>query len=204
MEIIKQHLKRGQFFDEDCKKQNIVYHHTVSSTAGSALTWWDMTPVVVATAFLIGKDGAIFEAFPPGKWAHALGLRNRRNVALNKRAIQIELVNEGPLIEVPGYTSPRWNFGPTKPHGSPYRGEVIATKPWRGFSLWAAYTEEQYRSLSWLTRKLCDEFNIQPTMCTQDVCNLSVPDRFGIYTHAQVRADKSDLHPGFDWKKIIL
>lgn len=203
MNIVEFHLRPGQFFPQRFPKRNIVLHHTVSSTATSPLAWWNFTPERIGTAYIIGKNGAIYEAFPPEMWAHHLGLRSSRNLDLNRRSIGIELVNEGPLL-MPEVGEYRWNFSNANPNGTRYKGKVFTSKPWRGYQLWAEYTDEQYEALNWLLKDLLQRFKLPATMCTQDICSLSVADKYTIYSHAQVRADKSDLHPGFDWKKISL
>lgn len=204
MKILQAPLKKGQYFEEIAPKRNIVLHHTVSSTAKSALTWWNIDPQRVATAFVVDKDGTIYQAFDPRMWAHHLGLKSIRNTELNKRSIGIEIVNEGPLYKHAD-GSYRWNFGPAKPGGNVYKGEVFhAAKPWKGFEYWAAYTEPQYEAVQLLVQHLLTEFKMPPTLCTEEVMNLNIPDRYSIYSHYHVRADKTDVSPAWNYSRLGL
>lgn len=201
MKIVKQHLLPSQYFREVYKKRNIVLHHTVSSTARSALAWWAQDPRRVATAYVIDKDGTIFEAFPPEFWAHHLGLTTANNLLLNRRSIGIEIANEGPINKLAD-GSCRWNFGPGAP-GAIYRG-VPVDKPWRGLHAWAPYTEAQYTALGELVPFLLDRFKLPATMCPNLDFDPAAPDKYAIYAHCNVRRDKTDLSPAFDFSRIKL
>lgn len=201
MNIVKAELPSGQYFRAVFPKRNIVLHHTVSSTAKSALTWWGMTPDRVGTAFVIDKDGTIYQAFDPQYWAHHLGLKTNRNVELNRCSIGIELVNEGPLLKHDGGF--RWNFSSVSPKGSAYKGETVQAM-WRGFEWWAAYTPQQYEALNQLLPHLMAKFNLPGTMCRTLDFDPNTPSRYTIYHHCNVRRDKSDISPAFDFTKINL
>lgn len=196
MKIVNAELRPGQYFREVCQKRNIVLHHTVSSTAYSALTWWNTDPQRIGTAFVLDKDGAIYQAFEPRYWAHHLGLKTRRNYELNRCSIGIELVNEGPLMPHAGGGF-RWNFAPGRP-GNTYRGEVVEFQ-WRGFDWWAAYTPEQYEALNELLPYLIDKFDLPETIFPAFDLNPVVPDIYTVYSHCNVRRDKSDISPAFDF-----
>jgi N-acetyl-anhydromuramyl-L-alanine amidase AmpD len=203
MEIIKAHIPKGQYFEEEVQKTNIVLHHTVSSTAQSALKWWAIDPVRIATAYIIDKDGKVYEAFPPKYWAHHLGLKEDRNKVLNQRSIGIELVNEGLLHYQPANGGYKWFVTPQKPLGSNYTGKTVE-RMWRGYQHWAAYTDEQYTALNELLQFLLAEHKLPPTMCNTRELNKSAPDKFTIYSHYHVRADKTDPSPALDYSRIIL
>lgn len=202
MNIVKQHLPDGQYIKALFPKKNIVLHHTVSSNAQSALNWWKVTPERVATAFVVDKDGTVYEAFDPKFWAHHLGLRHRRNTELNMRSVGIEIVNEGQLRQKPfGW---EWNFvNGTRPQW--YRGEGVVSleSPWRGYSHWAAYTDAQYVATSELVKYICEMFGIEPTVCESLDFDMSIPDKYAIYSHRNVIANgKWDVSPAFDFKRL--
>ena len=198
MNIVKAELRTDQYYQGVYQKMNIVLHHTVSSTASSALTWWKMTPDRVGTAFVIDKDGTIYQAFDPKFWAHHLGLKTNRNLELNRRSIGIEIVNEGPLKVVDDKAY--WNFSPGK-LGARYQGERVQ-HPWRGYECWAKYTPAQYAALNELIPALLAQFNLKPTVYTGMDFNPVAPDRATIYSHRNVRQDKSDLSPAFDFELL--
>ena len=199
MKIVDAELRPGQYFREVCPKRNIVLHHTVSSTAQSAINWWNADPQRIGTAFVLDKDGTIYQAFDPRYWAHHLGLKTSRNTELNKCSIGIELVNEGPLMPHAGGGF-RWNFGSGRP-GNVYRGEVVEFM-WRGFDWWAAYTPEQYAALSELLGHLFQKFELKPTVCDAFDLNPVAPDFYTVYNHCNVRRDKSDISPAFDFSRL--
>jgi N-acetyl-anhydromuramyl-L-alanine amidase AmpD len=197
MKLVQNVLAPSQYFREAFPKKNIVLHHTVSSTARSALTWWGMTAERIGTAYVIDKDGTVCQAFSPNFWAHHLGMKHPRNTELNRCSIGIEIANEGPLWKQEGGGF-HWNDGRTI-----YRGEVVETPAWRGLKgYWAAYTPQQYAALDELLAILLGRFNLKPTYCDSLDLDLTAPDRFSIYSHRNVRRDKSDLSPAFDFSRL--
>lgn len=202
MKIVSAPLPVSQYYQGVFTKRNIVLHHTVSSTAKSALTWWAIDPGRIGTAYVIDKDGTIYEAFKPEYWAHHLGLKSSNNIALNKCSIGIEIVNEGPLklVDGRGY---RWNFSAANPNGSPYLDQIVSpSNPWKGFNLWASYTEAQYQALNELLPMLLQQFNLKPTICPDNQFDPKAPFKYTIYTHSNVRLDKTDVSPAFDFQRL--
>lgn len=190
MKIVQKHLSPGNYFAQAFRKTNIVLHHTVSSTAQSALSWWESQPSRIGTAYVIDKNGTIYEAFPPQFWAHHLGLNARNNTQLNRQSIGIEFVNEGPIFNSEGQF--RWlKFDGPAYNGKPYRSVF------RNWPMWAEYTNEQILAGVELVAMLCQQHKIPPTIARMGVFDPSVPDNFGIYAHHNVRADKTDVSPAF-------
>src|SRR3990167_6592477 len=93
----KSRLASTQFYTEAFPKKQIYIHHTVSGSFDSVFKWWTSQLERVATAYIIDKDGTIYEVFDPRYWAHHLGLHHKRNTELNQQSIGIELVSEGAL-----------------------------------------------------------------------------------------------------------
>lgn len=207
MKLITKTLENDQFFRQLHTKTNIVLHHTVSQTAESAISWWGNTAERVGTAYVIGKDGTVFNCFPDSCWAWHLGLKHQRNGELNRRSIAIELVNEGPLWQHKD-GSIRWlnPIGPKYLHTTaPDRVPVPNDPQWRyDCQYWAPYTQAQYDALNDLLPSLLSRYNLPGTMYTgRDYdAKLTIPDKYTIYSHCNVRADKSDLSPAFDFAKL--
>jgi N-acetyl-anhydromuramyl-L-alanine amidase AmpD len=190
--IIQQRpLTPNQYFARIHKKSNIVLHHTVSSSAASALRWWAHTPERIATAFLIEKDGSVIQAFDDKFWAHHLGIRSARNVMLNQQSIGIELVNEGFLWPTQSGEL-KW----LHPDGPIYKGETI-TEEWRSGKAWPIYPAAQIEALKDLLLMLTKKHQIPTSIAPFGVLDLNVPYQFGIYAHHNVRADKTDVSPAF-------
>lgn len=202
MNRIEAFLPNHEFYPQATKKRNVVLHHTVSSSAKSALAWWRQSPGRVATAYVIDKDGTIYQAFPDKYWAHHLGLRTRNNTELNRRSVAIEVVNEG-------YTWPSKKQAGARcwlyPDDGPiYTGPVVRPdgQPWRGCNTWPAYTPEQVDACAELVLDILDRHGLPKTLAPAGGFDLTIPDRFTIYTHHNVRQDKTDLSPAWPWEKF--
>lgn len=193
--IIRQvSFPRNQYIQEKTVKTQIVLHHTVSSNEDSPQAWWKISPDKVATAYIIAKDGTIIEVFDPSFWAYHIGKGS--TAEHNKTSIGIEIVNEGILSHRDGVFS--WLDGKAK-----YKGEVYThPQPWRGSRYFAAYTDEQIRATAGLCRKICKEFNILPDI----IDDLDYSKDFfrwsGILSHRNLRPDKTDVSPAFDFNKF--
>lgn len=193
-------LADSRYYNTAHPKDLIVLHHTAGGSARSTFNWWQQSPSHIATAFIIERDGEIFEFFDPKHWAYHLGLKGTRG-SVDKRSIGIEIASEGGLKESNGKlykfdrVSASHEFkGDAYDHGS----------NWRGYRHFAAYTEGQVKSAILLTRHLLDEFGIE-RVTPKDHNNFSEGHKAfrGVIGHHHVRSDKSDLHPGFDWKRLI-
>ena len=199
----KYRLAIDQYFPEPQEKRAIVLHHTVSATVRSVFDWWqndaytDGHPRKIGTAFVIEKNGEVFELFAPDCWAHHLGSRHPFNREANQKSIGIELVNEGGLIERQG----RWFW--FSGHAS-FAGEVHTLRqPWRGYHAFAAYPAAQIDALTLLVRELCAGFNIPRVLPPKPLeYSLEFLAFHGIYSHCNVRADKTDVHCGFPFAEF--
>lgn len=188
-----QRLTSSNYYSEVYAKDLIVLHHTVGATALSTIAWWESTPDSrIATAYVIERDGTIYETFDPRYWAHHLGVAGvgRR---IDRRSIGIELASEGPLTRTNDHFEAfgRRFDGAVYDQGSKWRGQ---------YRYYAAYTPEQTRSAASLVDHLASVFNI-PRRTPQDRLSFdpSLYTFSGIIGHHHVRKDKTDLHPGFDW-----
>ncbi len=206
MVITKISFPEGQYLKEAAEKRQIVLHHTVSSNAASSIAWWKQTPERVAVAFVVEKDGTILQLYEPQYWAYHIGKGSTSDQ--NRHTIGIEIVNEGIL-------SRERDFGCTQPNFTPhsmykwcdgkafFTGTHIALPaPWRGSRYFACYTEEQYTAVGELVKYLSQRFPI-PLLVndtfTYDPANFAF---HGIVSHHNLRADKTDLSPAWDFKKI--
>ncbi len=197
MVITKISFPEGQYLKEAAEKRQIVLHHTVSSNAASSIAWWKQTPERVAVAFIVEKDGTTLQLYEPQYWAYHIGKGSTSDQ--NRHTIGIEIVNEGVLQ--PNFTPQsmfKWCDGKAF-----FTGKNIALPaPWRGSRYFACYTEEQYTAVGELVRYLSQRFPI-PLLVndtfTYDPANFAFN---GIISHHNLRADKSDLSPAWDFKKL--
>lgn len=190
MEIINRHLPPDQYYAEARPKVQICLHHTVSAEADPAYNWWKTTAEHIGAAYIIEKDGTIFECFNPEFWAWHIGTGSTRQQ--NRQSIAIELVNEGWLTKKNlGYY---WNSGRFK-----YHGKDIIQNSYRGQLYWPAYTDNQVDALISLTAGLCKKFSIPPEVYTGHDYKPGLMDSFrGVFSHCNVRRDKTDISPAFD------
>ena len=156
---------------EATNKTQIVLHHTVSgdNIAGD-IRWWESqvqkTGDKVATAFIVGRRGEIFQLFSTEYWAYHLGISDTiiadnnlpgsANRTLNEQSVGIEIDSWGGLIEDGGYYypatsddySPQQFFANKRVDPIPAANVVQYTAPtypkgFHGFYAFERYTDAQ-------------------------------------------------------------
>lgn len=203
MEINKtKRLKNLQFYPTVNEKTMIFLHHTAGMNADGAISWWNQTPDVVGVAYVIDRDGTIYEVFDPKMWAYHLGLKTNDKYA-DKDSIGIEIVSAGGLYLENG----KYMFYPLYPNKA--AGKEIPKEDvwdmgeagWRGYRYFHKYTDEQIKSTLDLVQQLVKDFGIkvQPNLVAskfwefnEDVFTKHLP---GIWSHTSVRTDKCDIVP---------
>lgn len=193
-------LPVDQYFPEPTLKSLIVLHHTVGGSWRSTFDWWRTTPERIGTAYLVERDGTIFEVFDPRSWAYHLGLRGAGS-RVDRRAIGIEICSEGGLTP----SGPDLHSFGAIAERTIFRGEVYDHGlPWRGFRHFAAYAPPAVESVVRLVDHLCSEHGV-PRRTPADHLSFvaALYDFEGIVGHHHLRADKSDVHPGFPWASLV-
>lgn len=175
------------------QKNHIVLHHTVSKSEKGVYEWWCNDGKKVATAYVVDKDGKIYEYFDPKYWSYHLGGKAAKCHNIN--SIGIEIANEGALtFKDDNYF---WFNGKNK-----YLGNVFEYE-WRGVKYWAEYSKEQFNSVVELIIYLCDKFNIPKVVYDKLDFNFDLLDNFrGIISHCNVRNDKTDISPAFNLQHL--
>lgn len=201
MKIVKKPLQNNQFYSEAQTKSAIVFHHTAGLTAQGAIDWWNQTPEKVGTAYVIDRDGTIYECFSPEKWGYHLGIKKHNGTPFEQHSIGIELVAAGQLKK----DKEKFYFLPLAPSTTGAKEipkEQVWEMPveWKGNKYYHAYTDAQITALIELTKDLMTKFGIkvQPTFnkfyqFNDDVIVKNMP---GIWSHSTVREDgKTDIVP---------
>ncbi len=190
-------LPATEYFAEPTEKTGIAIHHTVGGTVESTIRWWctDRTPV--GTAYLIERDGTVFEAFEPEAWAFQFGLRwaDPLRTSFEKRFIGIELASEGGLTEHDGIL---YAFDRISPRTIVERdGAFDYRQPYRGYRWFARYEPAQLDALGRLVDELCTRFGIPRQYPERpfDYYGPALAEFRGVIGHAMVRFDKSDPAP---------
>jgi N-acetyl-anhydromuramyl-L-alanine amidase AmpD len=191
-------LPAGEFVDEVCAKDLLVIHHTVGGSAKSTFDYWAKDPRRVGTAYMIDRDGTIYEVFDPTKWAYHVAVKGAGS-SLEKRSIGIELASEGGLQESDGEY---YSFGVVSPKTRHTTAKVILPEPWRGFTAFDEYEPAQIQSLHDLVTDIMANFPGIPRRVPASVDTMLSSTWKGVCGHHHVRGDKSDPHPLLDWAAL--
>ncbi|MEW6619257.1 MAG: peptidoglycan-binding protein [bacterium] len=193
-------LESKDYCANEIAKDLIVLHHTVGGTALSTINYWRSDRGRIATAYVVERDGVVYEVFAPKYWAFHLGLKGSGG-AVDKRSIGIEIASEGGLIQREGKL---YCFGKVSERTlftQPYYDNGV---PWRGYRFFDAYSDAQISSVIGLINGLCEQFKIpRQTPANHFDADDSYRQFSGILGHHHLRRDKSDLHPGFPWQKVV-
>lgn len=215
--FIEYHLNDNEYFKEVIPKDTIYLHHTAGSARPDyVIDGWERDKssrggvLRVGTAFVIGRktggaanfDGVIYRAFKAKYWAHHLGTKRPKhkkysNAGLNKKSIAIEICSYGPLKrDAEGFYV---TFG-TKRIDVPESEVFEIDKPWRGHKYFQRYTEKQIASLKKLLIDLAILFDIEipDHKYDRDWFDLkfdALNGEPGLWTHVNVREDKTDCFP---------
>jgi N-acetyl-anhydromuramyl-L-alanine amidase AmpD len=194
---IKQFLKFGlsQYFPTAHTKKWICLHHTCGYDSDGAISWWQKTKDKVGTAYVIDTDGTVTQVFNDSFFAYQYGLKTNDRLEREQGSIGIELVNIGALAALRGKYADMY--------GKEYKGQVFDNqKPWRGFRYWATYSDAQYTTLSNLLLHIADKHDLKLTINESIEFDYSVFEKYTVINHANVRRDKTDLSPAFDFSKL--
>lgn len=202
-------------------KDQIVLHFTAGQTLGDIKTL-TQEDYHVSTAYILGRDGAIYRLFSPEQWAYHLGDTGFSPRKLfESRSIGIEISNYG-WLEEDGLGNLNFASGSLFCSLEDTDAYVKLKKPYRGKTYFAAYTSDQYESLIVLLRYLTKQYNIEKKFLSAptelvDSGNWEAIPRFskfknqgeadafrGICSHVNYRNNgKWDLGPFFDWERVI-
>lgn len=190
-------LPAKAYFPTPEQKSGIALHHTVGGTAKSTFEYWKGNAEMVGTAYIIDRDGTIYEVFDPSAWAWQFGLRwpPADKIAFEKRFIGIEIASEGALIESGGQL---YCFDTISPRTAKARAEAFdCGRDYRGYRYFDTYEPAQLDSLCELVGWLCTEFRIEKQVPADPLeYRGEALKRFnGIIGHTMVRLDKTDPLP---------
>lgn len=195
VKISKYPLKN--YFQTNCVKKRIALHHTCGYSADGAISSWRERTDRVGTPYVVERDGKIYQVFDDAFYAWQFGLSNNpRRTEIEQSSIGIEIVNLGYLIKLQNNTF-------ADMYGRAYKGEVFDNKtPWRGYRYWHPYSEAQYIAVANLINMLSQKHDIPIRINHSIDFDMSAVDKYTIFNHANVRKDKTDLSPAFDFNKL--
>jgi hypothetical protein len=199
-------LPDSDYFAGPEQKSGICIHHTVGGSARSTFNWWRDDRNIIGTAYIIARDGTVFEVFNPDNWAWQFGLNwpYEDRIAFEKRHIGIEIASEGGLKEHNGnlYCFDRISDRTLKNRNRAFDYGQI----YRGYRYFDRYEQAQVDSLSELINDLCTRFTISRQTPADHFAfyGEKLKDFKGIIGHAHVRSDKSDPAPDQSmWDTLI-
>ena len=188
-------------------KRQIVLHFTAGSSAAGCFSAFEKNKN--GTAFILARDGQIFQYFDPRFWNVHLyrhkSAEPKGYYQLEQQSIGIEIVNLGPLkIKkdtrnlITYYNGPYCTLEETE--------RYVNSEPFRGHSYWQSFTHAQYSALNWLLDELTEMFPIPRTFIGSiEKYTLEEMLAFsGITTHTNYRNDKFDVGPALDLKQLHL
>jgi hypothetical protein len=196
-------LPDSEYFAEPQAKSGIALHHTVCDSARTTMKLWrrDQTPggspKKIATAYVVERDGTVYEAFDPECWAWQFGLswRDHLRIPFEKRFIGIEISSEGGLME---YRDHLYAFEKVSPLTRKLKEEALeCDTPYRGYQWFDRYETAQLASVARLVDELCARFAIPRVYPEKPFLYYgnALASFEGVIGHAMVRADKSDPAP---------
>ena len=203
----KYRLANGQYLKTVKPKSLVALHHTAGGSAGSTFRWWNEgDPRTVGTAFLVARDGTIFEIFDPKFWAWHLGVKDD---VIEKRSIGIEICNWGKLEKRDDdhlYTWSGKNLGNVETLAHAGTLAQFLT-PWREAHYYEAYSQDQIDAVCGLVPWICEKYQIPNDL--PEKRHLTGPANLpkwlafrGVIHHAMIRKDKQDITPNFPWSEL--
>ena len=196
--IVNKFLPEHCYTKVNTKKTRICLHHTVSSPLsidGDVATFAAQRNI--ATQYIIGGDGTVYQLIPENFWAHHLGTQLANNAQLNRETIGIEIDVWGRLTK----SGDRFLTAYNSVLDAKFPVETL-TEPFRGSLYYQEYSDAQMDALYLLLKKLSVEHTI-PLEGLNKTLNFELLNNFdkpGLYSHSNFRADKSDVYPA---KKLI-
>jgi N-acetyl-anhydromuramyl-L-alanine amidase AmpD len=196
-----------EYIAKETTKTQIYLHHTAGNGNGvSTFKYWDKaedgriaTCICISNGNNGGVDGEIVQGFSSKYWAYHLGVREgvfkKRNLPyknLNEISIGIEICAWGSLSYRDGkYFS--WSNVVV-----PENEVEHLDKPFRGVMHFHRYTTKQIESVCNLLLYWKERYGIDITYKPEnfwDISENALKGNNGLYGHAAVRVDKTDVYP---------
>lgn len=209
------------YYEVEHPKQRIVIHFTAGNVRSDMQSLTTQSRHV-SVAFVIGRDGTVYNLFPSKYWSGHLGagIGNGKGTGnpQDKATIGIEISNYGYLVPKDGALETIYSriINPATGKANPIdqyclqsNKEAYLEVPsmFRGQKFFASYTPAQLDNLIILLRFLTNRYNIpreflpleKRFIATNDVLSFK-----GIVSHVNYReSGKWDIGQAFDWETVI-
>lgn len=200
----------GYYYKQRYAKKKIVTHFTVGHLQGDINSLTNPQRGHVSTAFVLGRDGTVYQLFQSYFWSYHLGRGAIGGNGTNSKfSVGIEISNYGPLIKRGDNLETIYS----KREGHDVYCSLEDTdqyieldEPYRGYKYYTTFTDEQYDSLIVLLRYLTARYDIPRAFIEENKRYEATSENAnfkGIQTHVHYRKDKVDIGPAFDWDRVI-
>lgn len=212
--------RKDYFFPAQHPKERIILHFTAGNVRSDMMSLTQASRHV-SVAFVIGRDGTIYQLFPSSGWSGHIGAgvgNQGTGNAQDKSSVGIEISNYGYLVPQGSTLETIYSrvknpqtgaIGPVDPYCTLDDKDAFQeiSTPFRGQTIYAAFTPQQVESTIILLRYLTAKFNIPRQFLPENKRYLTTNDVLqfkGIVSHVNYRsAGKWDLGPAFDWNTLI-
>lgn len=200
-------LPKGEYKEGPTDKEYLFIHHTAgwNNPYNAISNWGKDTRGALATEFVIGGpsvkgddfnyDGKVLQAFPEGGYGWHLGKNGSQY--MHEHSIGVEVCNFGYIKGGKTYTGTVAS-----------ESEIVTlSKPFRGYSQWHRYSNNQIESLRKLILFISERDNIDVRAGLVSEIKAKGADGFefnedayygkikGMWTHTNIRRDKFDMFP---------
>jgi hypothetical protein len=207
-DIDEYHLPKGEYLNGNYKNDYIILHHTAGgANPRNVVDGWKKDCIgKVATEFVVGGqncktgnvkyDGQIVRAFPEGCQGYHIGSSGSSH--MNTHSVGIEMCNFGYIKDGKTYTGTIADSNQI----------VSLDSPFRGFSQWHKYSDEQINAVRDLLLYISNRDNIdlheglyrwineEGVMKAFDFHMDAYEGNIkGLLTHTNIRKDKFDCSP---------
>lgn len=207
LNIERYYLPKGEYIDGPTKKEYLFLHHTAGwhNPYKCIDQWGRDNRGRIATEFVLGgssvkgnddsNEGKLLQAFPEGGYGWHLGKNGSQS--MHKNSVGIEVCNFAYIVDGKTYAG-------TKVDSSQI---VKLDKPFRGYQEWHRYSNQQIETLRKFILHIAERDNID----VRDGLIRSIKSKGvggfefnedayygkvkGMWTHTNVRKDKTDLFP---------
>lgn len=220
--IVDYPLNDDEYYRDIYEKDTVYLHHTAGNARPDyVIAGWDRdkssrgSVLRVGTAFVIGRkeldggtdyDGKVYRAFKAKYWAHHLGTSRPRhrmsNTMLNAKSVGIEICSFGPLEREVTDGKEHFFVQITSTRRIDIAPEEVCVldEPWRGHKYFQRYTPAQLSATKQLLLDLVELFDLkfENRRYDRDWFDLkfdALNGKPGLWTHVNVREDKTDCFP---------
>lgn len=146
-----------QYFAKPEKKDLVIWHWTGGWKAEHATQTWNASALQEGTAYVLERDGTVFNTFDENGWAYHLGVAGLIGDKHDRRSIGIEVVSVGPLTLKGDVLQAYGSKVCTLAEKDKY---VRVPGGFRGVEYFQAFTPAQIAALTELTAEICTRHSI--------------------------------------------